>query len=52
MKKKNVLASVLLAGALFLSACGGSASTSTSASGVSGRALPALPRAWVTCPLP
>ena len=36
MKKKNVLASVLLAGALFLSACGGSTSTSTSASGVSG----------------
>ena len=36
MKKKNVLASVLLVGALFLSACGGSASTSTSASGVSG----------------
>ena len=32
-KKKQVLASLLLAGAMFLSACGGSASTSTTASG-------------------
>ena len=33
MKKKNVLASLILAGAMFLTACGGSASTSTSAAG-------------------
>ena len=32
-KKKQVLASLLLAGAMFLTACGGSSSTSTTASG-------------------
>ena len=36
MKKKNVLASLLLAGAMFLTACGGSASSTSAASGVSG----------------
>ena len=36
MKKKNVLASLLLAGAMFLTACGGSASSNSAASGVSG----------------
>ena len=36
MKKKNVLASLLLAGAMFLTACGGSASSISAASGVSG----------------
>ena len=36
MKKKHILASLVLAGAMFLSACGGSASSTTSASGVSG----------------
>ena len=36
MKKKNVLASLLLAGAMFLTACGGSASSTSAAGGVSG----------------
>ena len=36
MKKKNVLASLILAGAMFLTACGGGASSTTAASGVSG----------------
>ena len=36
MKKKNVLASLLLAGAMFLTACGGSASSTSVAGGVSG----------------
>ena len=36
MKKKNVLASQLLAGAMFLTACGGSASSTSAAGGVSG----------------
>ena len=36
MKKKNVLASLLLAGAMFLTACGGSASSTGAAGGVSG----------------
>ena len=36
MKKKNVLASLLLAGAMFLTACGGSASSTSAADGVSG----------------
>ena len=36
MKKKNVLASLLLAGAMFLTACGGSASSTSAESGVSG----------------
>ena len=36
MKKKNVLASLLLAGAMFLTACGGSASSTSTAGGVSG----------------
>ncbi len=36
MKKKNVLASLLLAGAMFLTACGGSASSTRAAGGVSG----------------
>ena len=35
-KKKQILASLLLAGAMFLTACGGSASSTTAASGVSG----------------
>ena len=33
MKKKNVLASLILAGAMFLTACGGGASSTTAASG-------------------
>ena len=36
MKKKNVLASLLLAGTMFLTACGGSASSTSAAGGVSG----------------
>ena len=36
MKKKNVLASLLLAGAMFLTACSGSASSTSAAGGVSG----------------
>ena len=36
MKNKNVLASLLLAGAMFLTACGGSASSTSAAGGVSG----------------
>ena len=36
MKKKNVLASLLLAGAMFLTACGGSSSSTSAAGGVSG----------------
>ncbi len=36
MKKKNVLASLLLAGAMFLTACGGSTSSTSAAGGVSG----------------
>ena len=36
MKKKNVLVSLLLAGAMFLTACGGSASSTSAAGGVSG----------------
>ena len=36
MKKKNVLASLLLAGAMFLTACGGSASSTSAAGVVSG----------------
>ena len=36
MKKKNVLASLLLAGAMLLTACGGSASSTSAAGGVSG----------------
>jgi len=36
MKKKNVLASLLLAGAMFLTACDGSASSTSAAGGVSG----------------
>ena len=36
MKKKNVLASLLLTGAMFLTACGGSASSTSAAGGVSG----------------
>ncbi len=36
MKRKNVLASLLLAGAMFLTACGGSASSTSAAGGVSG----------------
>ena len=36
MKKKNILASLLLAGAMFLTACGGSASSTSAAGGVSG----------------
>ena len=36
MKKKNVLASLLLAGAMFLTACGSSASSTSAAGGVSG----------------
>ena len=36
MKKKNVLASLILAGAMFLTACGGSASSTSAAGGVSG----------------
>lgn len=36
MKKKNVLTSLLLAGAMFLTACGGSASSTSAAGGVSG----------------
>ena len=36
MKKKNVLASLLLSGAMFLTACGGSASSTSAAGGVSG----------------
>ena len=36
MKKKNVLASLLLASAMFLTACGGSASSTSAAGGVSG----------------
>ena len=36
MKKKNVLASLLLAGAMFLTACGGNASSTSAAGGVSG----------------
>ena len=36
MKKKNVRASLLLAGAMFLTACGGSASSTSAAGGVSG----------------
>ena len=36
MKKKNGLASLLLAGAMFLTACGGSASSTSAAGGVSG----------------
>ena len=36
MKKKNVLASLLLAGAMFLTAYGGSASSTSAAGGVSG----------------
>ena len=36
MKKKNVLASLLLAGAMVLTACGGSASSTSAAGGVSG----------------